>query len=779
MKKGMLFFVVATVSLLLLFNRCMFDDAESLYDGPAYISSLKVYGLVNDKDGNPIGDVLIKTENAAGQYIYTYTDTLGAFYFEHVRAKNNRIVLEADKEGYFHKSFAATYANKDAKVRFVMNDKSKTSFMSDVDNAIAISDKASVYFEANSFVTQAGTPYNGEVQIAYTYADPQSPFFSLVMQGGDLRGIDDNGQVQHLISYGALAVEISSNAGVPLTLAEGKTATIEMIAPEDQMANAPATIPLWYFDDIKNVWVEEGYAVLQGNKYVGQVSHFSWWNCDDPVSPNTFVTGKVFDCSNNPLAGIAVRIGPVTAYTDSDGIYKSNVASGLTFSVSIDPILSGGLTSPIITAPAVPAGTTKTLESITAVCPATVSGNINICVGSSVYVYISTPGGFWTDLKPVSLPLNLPVIGGTAYNMEFRVNTTHYTSVYNYAIPPLSSGQNYNLPSNIEAGCPVNVSGKLVDCMNNPVAGHVKALFSGNQSDVNVGSDGLYDFYVPADAFIDITATRTFPNSFTETITASVQTSSDADSYVVPPFQVSCPSTLNGSVVTCSGTLVASTVKFSWAGQNKFVSAPGGYFSIQVPGGKMIDVSVQEFIVTGFFSDQTTVYTIDNQATDISLQLCEEVDCPVAGLQYTANSNTTELPGLSTFNTATTLTLPLTTQIQGVHNMTPYDVPSGYTVVNVTDGPYSFSLMLPQPIQTGTYDIASYPEVAFGHPIGVMLVNNTTPTFILTQGQIYITQASGNSLSGNFIGSIGSLVGVSQVATPAVLVLTGNFCVSN
>ena len=61
MKKRMLVFVVATVSLLLLFNRCMFDDADSLYDGPAFISSLKVYGMVNDIDGNPIKDVRIKT----------------------------------------------------------------------------------------------------------------------------------------------------------------------------------------------------------------------------------------------------------------------------------------------------------------------------------------------------------------------------------------------------------------------------------------------------------------------------------------------------------------------------------------------------------------------------------------------------------------------------------------------------------------------------------------------------------------------------------------------
>ncbi len=779
MKKRMLVFVVATVSLLLLFNRCMFDDADSLYDGPAFISSLKVYGMVNDIDGNPIKDVRIKTENATGQVVYTNTDAQGFFIFDQVRARNNRIVLEADKEGYFHKSFATSSLKNDAKVRFVMNEKTMTTLSASTGNSVVVSENATVHFEANSLVTESGTPYQGEVQVAYTYADPQSPVFSLIMQGGDLRGINSNQQEQYLISYGALAVELSSSSGEPLNLAPGQTATIEMTVSDEQLGNTPATIPLWYFDDEKNVWIEDGYSTLQGNKYIGQVSHFTWWNLDIPTAPNTFVTGKVFDCSNNPLVGVAVRVGPVTAFTDADGIYKSNVASGLTFSVSVNSTLNGGLTSQLIMAPAVPAGTTVTLEKLVIICPATISGNINKCEGSSVFVYTDPIGGAWYDIKPVSDPINLPVSTGISYNMEFRVSTSHYNVAYDFVIPPLNPGQNYNLPSVIEAGCPVNISGKLVDCMDNPVGGHVKALFSGNQSDITVGSDGLYDFFVPEGSFVDITATRTFPNSFTETVTASVQTSSSTNSYIIPAFHVSCSSTVNGSVITCSGSPIESMVKFSWAGQNKNVLASGGYFSIEVPGGKVIDISVQEFIVTGFFSDQTSVNTIDNQAVDVSLQLCEQVDCPVTGVQYTANGNTIDYPGLSNFNTATSLNLPLTTAIPGQHAMTPFDVPFGYTLVYVTDGPLSFSLMLPQPIQTGTYDIASYPNVAFDHPIGVMLVNNTSPTFILTQGQIYVTESSGASLSGNFIGSVGSIIGVSQVATPAVLVLTGNFCISN
>ena len=47
-----------------------------------------------------------------------------------------------------------------------------------------------------------------------------------------------------------------------------------------QTGIAPETINLWYFDEENGYWKEEGQAIKDGNKYVAEVTHFTWWNCD-------------------------------------------------------------------------------------------------------------------------------------------------------------------------------------------------------------------------------------------------------------------------------------------------------------------------------------------------------------------------------------------------------------------------------------------------------------------------------------------------------------------
>jgi hypothetical protein len=79
-----------------------------------------------------------------------------------------------------------------------------------------------------------------------------------------------------------MAIELSGSGGEKLQLAQGKPATLTFPIPASLQSRAPASIPLWYFNDTTGLWKEEGSAVKQGQNFVGKTTHFSFWNCDVP-----------------------------------------------------------------------------------------------------------------------------------------------------------------------------------------------------------------------------------------------------------------------------------------------------------------------------------------------------------------------------------------------------------------------------------------------------------------------------------------------------------------
>jgi len=102
-------------------------------------------------------------------------------------------------------------------------------------------------------------------------------------------------------------VELQGEAGEPLNLLEGYTATISMPVPDFLQGNAPQEVPNWSYNEEYGMWVEEGVSRLQGDAYVGEVSHFSYWNHDfkDPLISFSAV---LQDEAGNPLGNYRVII---------------------------------------------------------------------------------------------------------------------------------------------------------------------------------------------------------------------------------------------------------------------------------------------------------------------------------------------------------------------------------------------------------------------------------------------------------------------------------------
>ncbi|MDB2656798.1 hypothetical protein N9Y60_01955 [Crocinitomicaceae bacterium] len=145
----------------------------------------------------------------------------------------------------------------------------------------------------------------GQLQFFASYLDPTSGDLGEIMPG-DLLAKDLNDNVVILETYGMVAVELEGSNGEALNVASGESVQLSMPVSTVQQSNAPNTIPLWYFDEIDGNWIEDGIATLQGSSYIGEVSHFSYWNCDDPYSTVPF--GATFGCNSLPIPNLPVSM---------------------------------------------------------------------------------------------------------------------------------------------------------------------------------------------------------------------------------------------------------------------------------------------------------------------------------------------------------------------------------------------------------------------------------------------------------------------------------------
>jgi hypothetical protein len=149
---------------------------------------------------------------------------------------------------------------------------------------------------------------------------------------GDLRGINSAGNEMGLQTFGMVAVELTGSGGELLQIASGKKATVNFSIPSSIASLAPNTIPLWYFDEVKGRWKEEGAATKSGNTYIAEVSHFSFWNCDAQFPLITF-SATVITEQGKPLVNGQVRIKRIVnnafgyGITDSIGYVSGKIPS--------------------------------------------------------------------------------------------------------------------------------------------------------------------------------------------------------------------------------------------------------------------------------------------------------------------------------------------------------------------------------------------------------------------------------------------------------------------
>ncbi len=303
------------------------------------LATVSLSGRVVDENNIPVAGASV----SAGAAVKT-TDVNGEFKFSNVLLEKNAAFIKVEKAGYFTGS--RTLVASEQQVSYAEIELIPNKVIGTVNGAsggvVPVPSGGNIVFQSNSVVNAATkAAYSGNVSVAAFFLNPTAANFNSIMPG-DLRGIRTNNEESGMQSFGMMAVELTGAGGEKLQLADGKGAVITFPIPAALQSQAPASIPLWYFDEVKGLWKEEGAATRQGSNYVGSVAHFSFWNVDAPFELVDF-EAQIKDQNNQPLAFSKVMINTANdkisrmgyGITDAAGKVSGKIPSGQSLEITV------------------------------------------------------------------------------------------------------------------------------------------------------------------------------------------------------------------------------------------------------------------------------------------------------------------------------------------------------------------------------------------------------------------------------------------------------------
>jgi hypothetical protein len=308
------------ISLVIMMTACKKNENYLRVNGFEDRAVNAITGRITDLNNQPVSNAIVTLNSLS-----TTTDMAGSYILKNIQLNNNTGFITVTKPGYFTGSrtfFSNRVSTKFVNIKLIPKTVSGT-FAASAGGTVNVWGGGKVVIEAGSMVyARTGSAYNGNVSVSSFYLNPADYRFPEYMPG-DLFGVNSNNEERILQSFGMLSIEMNDAGGEKLQLAPGKTATIQLPIPPILQANAPAVIPLWYFDETSGVWKEEGSAARSGNNYTGTVSHFSFWNCDLSAKyvqlTVTFKNQKGIPLANHLVTITSNVSGTRSGYTDSEG----------------------------------------------------------------------------------------------------------------------------------------------------------------------------------------------------------------------------------------------------------------------------------------------------------------------------------------------------------------------------------------------------------------------------------------------------------------------------
>jgi len=470
--------IYALIGSLILFYSCTKEYTKPDEVDPNYAIT-SVAGNVIDENFQSLQDVEV---NVHGNIYYTNED--GSYILENIKVPKGRFTISFKKDGYFNVTRSEIPSNgKPSVMPVAMISKTglyagQTQFQSSAGGVLNIfTQGCTIIFPADNFVTESGASYTGNVNAAAAYLDPTSDIFNLAVHGGDMRGVDASGGNVIVDSYAGINVELTDDYGNKLDLDPNKkvAASVELQIPPGLLGNSPATIDLWDFGNNNGLREAGGSATKQGDKYIAQMEHFSYWECAIPYSATAIVSGIVKDTYGKAIPGVKVAVGKSFAVTDNNGHFKRAIPAGITIDVTIKPDYYGTFINPVSVGP-LSSGQTEFVELI--VPP------MNIVQGVLV------------NCQGIPVPGKVVLRWGT----EFSSIMTP-TGIFELPIPDFvpsaminAYGNNYSATLSITPDTNPYDVGKIILCPPVPV-GTNEIVVDGNVYDEYFEATGYYYYY--------------------------------------------------------------------------------------------------------------------------------------------------------------------------------------------------------------------------------------------------------------------------------------------
>ncbi|GAB4491963.1 MAG: hypothetical protein OHK0019_12960 [Saprospiraceae bacterium] len=456
MKNWKILLLPATFLLSIFWFACR--DQE--FDGFEKEANVAFAGRIIDEDGQAIEGAQVRAGNELA-----VTDANGVFRLKPVRLPARDAKLSVTRIGYF--DFSRAFIVQDdalqtVTIQLLRKDLAGT-FSGNTGGTVNVPGGVVLNFPAGSVNT------SGQVRVFAKYLDPTSSNLPLQMPG-DLRAINLGGQEGTLATFGMLGVEIEDQSGQTLQIASGQEVEITMPIQASQAANAPASIPLWYYDHDKARWIEEGSAQKVGNQYVGKVKHFSFWNCD-AFSETVYMEGTVFlRDDQHPMEGAVIRLTVLSndfkgyGYANAEGWFGGEVPKDYAMKLEVFfPDQCGGqviytqdigpFSSDVVLPPIIITGLPPQVNIVT------VSGNLVDCSGQPL-----ADGYAKIQIDDVVVAAFTDANG--AFEKEiFNCNNSATVAVTGYDLVNLleSATQNFNISGNTADAGDIEVCNALTE----------------------------------------------------------------------------------------------------------------------------------------------------------------------------------------------------------------------------------------------------------------------------------------------------------------------------